>query len=130
MTDSGFTADGALTDGNSDGSGSGSLKSASSMCANTHSIDTSVDALFVASAARLLPFSLKPIDMSALTIAMSGSTRAGAGVDEVSMAAPSWSSGSSTSPGCSPRARRCSSEIVFGTSTRTSSFFGVQSSPT
>ena len=54
----------------------GSLKSGSSMCAKTHSAAPSADELPVASAALLLPFSLKPMDTSCATMSASGSIAA------------------------------------------------------
>lgn len=125
MIDFGFIVDGVFIDGNLDGLGSGLLKFVFFMCVNIYFIDILVDALFVASAVRLFLFLLKFIDMSVFMIVMLGLMCVGVGVDEVFMVVLFWFLGSLIFLGCSFRARRCSSEIVFGTSTRTLSFFGV-----
>mmetsp|Transcript_3882 Transcript_3882/g.13006 ORF Transcript_3882/g.13006 Transcript_3882/m.13006 type:complete len:207 (+) Transcript_3882:368-988(+) len=110
------------------GGGSGSLKSGSSMWAKTHSMETSVPALLVATAARLEPFSEKPIATRADTMVASGSTTAAAAA--AAPEAPSGSGGCSCSPGWRPVPRRCSKESCSGMRTRASSFLGVQSSAT
>ena len=104
------------------------------MWAKTHSAAPSAEEFPVAIAARLLPFSLKPIDTSCATMDASGSTGARGSPPAPAPGPPPPSSasavGSSSSPGASPVARTLSTSTVSGMGTKTSSFFGVQSSAT
>ena len=97
------------------------------MCAKTHSTACSAEALFTAMAARRLPFSLNPIDITCATMASSAS--GGAAASDF-FAASASSSAMIVSSGCAPFARRCSSDIVSGMGTSASSFLGVQSEAT
>eukprot|EP00962_Isochrysis_galbana_P007484 scaffold2021_cov121-Isochrysis_galbana.AAC.4 len=94
---SGSAAGGAASVANgAPAGGSGSLKSLSPMWAKTHSVAASAVELDTATAARLAPFSEKPIETSCPTMPSSG---AGAGGPA---AAGSGSSGRACSPGRMP----------------------------
>ena len=102
------------------------------MCAKTHSAAPSADELPVASAALLLPFSLKPMDTSCATMSASGSI-AGSGSSPPIVCAdsPSSAGGKVSSPAAIPVPRSTdSTSTVSGMGTKTSSFRGVQSSAT
>ena len=103
------------------------------MCAKTHSAAPSADELPVASAALLLPFSLKPMDTSCATMSASGSIAgcAGSSPPIVCADSPSSAGGKVSSPAAIPVPRSTdSTSTVSGMGTKTSSFRGVQSSAT